>query len=572
MLAVVGLLAMLVAVVDGPAAHAASGTADTGWVATPNGWDVSAWIPANSKITSAQLRFMGNATWAQTCTSSTTLYGVDVPDGYSDSPTFASSWWWSRRFPSYPVNANTSFYSLYNPARTYGFFMATPYWATTSYRTNWQYVSGGTRYPNTGYPGNQTISAYASTFENGLDQGIYAWQGGEAYVGTAADASVSMAQGGATVLRVRLWPQTNYWQTTQTCTTTQTGSTSNIRGVGPGGTYNAGYLAQYQTYTVDISGAVAGTLSGPSGTSLSYRVYSDGGAAPYARLIVSYTDSGPTAGNPTLNVAGGGPAVPGATLVCAPGSGWVASSGTLSFSYAWTRDGVSIPGASGSTLPTAGDDGGRTFRCRVTGTDAAGSASAWSSTLTLLAAPMVNPTVSVRDGGPAVPGVQLDCAANATGEQLTLAYTWLEDGAVVDGATGATYRTAASSAGRNYACRVTATNAAGSSTGTSATLRVHRPPTVVAAIAVAGGGDPAPGATLRCSATADLDGLPQTGAGWSWSRNGTTIAGANDPTYTTGPADDGMSFTCTAMVATAAGAGYGTSPPLTLGSPLLRPT
>ena len=66
---------------------------------------------------------------------------------------------------------------------------------------------------------------------------------------------------------------------------------------------------------------------------------------------------------------------PGDAVGCEPGS-WT---GSPSFSYAWLRDGT--PVASGQTYTLVAADGGRNIVCRVTATDANGSADALSNTL-----------------------------------------------------------------------------------------------------------------------------------------------------------------------------------------------
>jgi hypothetical protein len=55
-------------------------------------------------------------------------------------------------------------------------------------------------------------------------------------------------------------------------------------------------------------------------------------------------------------------------------------------------------------------------------------------------------------------------------------YQWLRDGAVVGGATAATYQPAAEDEGHMFACRVTATNEAGSATATSAAVAAPAQP------------------------------------------------------------------------------------------------
>jgi hypothetical protein len=78
---------------------------------------------------------------------------------------------------------------------------------------------------------------------------------------------------------------------------------------------------------------------------------------------------------PTLS----GPPMPGGKLACSSGF-W--TTGTLvppTFSYTWLRDGRAIPGAAAATRTARSSDAGHMLSCRVTATDAAGSAYAMST-------------------------------------------------------------------------------------------------------------------------------------------------------------------------------------------------
>jgi hypothetical protein len=88
------------------------------------------------------------------------------------------------------------------------------------------------------------------------------------------------------------------------------------------------------------------------------------------------------AGAPAI---GGGPNV-GSTLSCTEGD-WVADAVEafrwqmpFSYGYAWTRDGEPIAGATASTLTA---DAPGTYRCEVTGTNPAGSATQVSDPITI---------------------------------------------------------------------------------------------------------------------------------------------------------------------------------------------
>jgi hypothetical protein len=71
----------------------------------------------------------------------------------------------------------------------------------------------------------------------------------------------------------------------------------------------------------------------------------------------------------------------GGELICAPG-GWTASP-AATFTYAWQREGKAIAGATASTYEPVKADKNMAVRCEVTGTNSAGSATAFSAAVTI---------------------------------------------------------------------------------------------------------------------------------------------------------------------------------------------
>jgi hypothetical protein len=69
----------------------------------------------------------------------------------------------------------------------------------------------------------------------------------------------------------------------------------------------------------------------------------------------------------------------GQTLTCVPGT-WTQSP---ALAYQWNRDGTAISGATAHTYTAPNADGGHALSCTVTATDAAGSATASSSSVTI---------------------------------------------------------------------------------------------------------------------------------------------------------------------------------------------
>ena len=112
----------------------------------------------------------------------------------------------------------------------------------------------------------------------------------------------------------------------------------------------------------------------------------------------------------------------GQTLSCSTGS-WTGVP-TLSYAYAWLRNGSVIAGAGASTYVVQTADRGTGLACRVTATNQYGSAAAMSNTLAVPAAPPPPPpplpVIKLLSGKLVVSGssarVPLACAnANCTG-------------------------------------------------------------------------------------------------------------------------------------------------------------
>ena len=119
------------------------------------------------------------------------------------------------------------------------------------------------------------------------------------------------------------------------------------------------------------AGAVNGTFATLTGGAL------PGGAAlaldytpTSARLVVD-VPAPPGPGTPTI---GGSPS-PGQTLTCIPGT-WT---GSPAFAFGWLRDGAPIAGEAAQTYEVRDGDAGHQLRCRVTGSNAGGSATATSA-------------------------------------------------------------------------------------------------------------------------------------------------------------------------------------------------
>lgn len=197
-----------------------------------------------------------------------------------------------------------------------------------------------------------------------------------------------------------------------------------------------------------------------------------------------------------------GTATQGQTLTATAGT-W--SNDPTSFTYQWVRcpssggapdgsDCAAIGGATTTAYVVASGDVGSRLRVRVTATNADGSASAASNATEVITATQSGPpnTQPPTIGGQAVVGQTLTASPGTwTGTGISFAYVWTRcdptgaQCADIVGATAATYAVVAADAGRRLRVEVTATNASGSNTVTSA------PTGVVAAAPPAPTGCPA---------------------------------------------------------------------------------
>jgi hypothetical protein len=196
----------------------------------------------------------------------------------------------------------------------------------------------------------------------------------------------------------------------------------------------------------------------------------------------------PTPANTAVPTIAGSAAL-GQTLTEANGS-WTGS--PTSFAYQWQDCDATggactaIAGATGQTYAPAAADVGHTLRVQESATNVTGTGGPAASASTAAVpgkspAPPPPPAVT----GPASTALPVVAGSPAVGQTLTCsqgswtgsvpqsyAFQWLRDGAPIAGAAGAAYKVAAADAGHAVACRVTATNAAGSASAVGVAVRV----------------------------------------------------------------------------------------------------
>ena len=156
----------------------------------------------------------------------------------------------------------------------------------------------------------------------------------------------------------------------------------------------------------------------------------------------------------------------------------VAATGTPPLSYQWQKNGAAITGATGASYTTSATtfmDNGAQFVVVVS--NSIGSATSTAATLTVNAAPIIT-TQPANQYVAAGQTATFTVAATGT---LPLGYQWKENGAVLAGATGASYTTPPTTASDNGSqFSVVISNAFGSITSSSSTLSI----TTAAAIQV----------------------------------------------------------------------------------------
>ena len=114
-----------------------------------------------------------------------------------------------------------------------------------------------------------------------------------------------------------------------------------------------------------------------------------------------------------------------------------------------------------------------TYDYRLAAVSASGEARTANATFKTTAPPLVQPHPSIS-GIPA-PGQRLTCKSGVSGSgasSATLSYAWLRDTKGISGASGSTYMVASADVTHHLQCRVSATNAGGSASATSAFVTV----------------------------------------------------------------------------------------------------
>ena len=205
--------------------------------------------------------------------------------------------------------------------------------------------------------------------------------------------------------------------------------------------------------------------------------------------------------------------------VAGPGVSIDPATGAISIAAGKLQDGIEV------AVSAAAPDGTATGRYRLT-------FQAIVAPPRLMAAPVL--------AGPAVIGTAAEVDPGSWEAASSLALQWCRDGADIPGATAASYAPVAGRPDR-LACRVTASNTAGSASANSNSVTITaaaQAPVNTAAPTISGTGTI--GQTLTRTGQGTWTGTPTPTLSQNWQRGGVDIAGATANTYVLQAADSGQ--------------------------------
>ncbi|GAB6985416.1 hypothetical protein JCM10369A_19400 [Nocardioides pyridinolyticus] len=317
---------------------------------------------------------------------------------------------------------------------------------------------------------------------------------------------------------------------------------------------------QWRRDTAPIADATSPSytvVAADGGTTLTCTVTATTSAGGTSATSAAFAIGGATAGPANTSppsISPAGPAAVGTPLTCSPGA-WTGA--TQPYAYAWRRDGLAIVGATTATYtPTAADAGSRLV-CLVIASNDVGNAAATSPDVTVVDA---NPPTNA--GGAAAPtlsgsgavGTALTCSKGTwTGTGIDHRYSWNRNGAPIADTRSDRYVVLSEDLGTSISCTVTARNAAGTRTATTAGMSLDG---IV-------GGAPAPGAAPAITGTAAVGQTltcdpgtwtnAPTGVTTLWQRDGETVG--TGPTWVVVAPDTTATLRCLVIASNAAGAG-----------------
>jgi Bacterial Ig domain/Immunoglobulin I-set domain len=236
--------------------------------------------------------------------------------------------------------------------------------------------------------------------------------------------------------------------------------------------WNINGAGQYGSFASTISYTIANTTSAMNGWKVSVSLYGCGSA-------------GTTLGNSqtailTVNAGTAAPSITAQPANATVTAGQTATFGVVAngaapLNYQWLKNGANITGATSAsytTPATTSADSGSVFQALVG--NSAGSATSSGATLTVNPA-TVAPTITAQPSNQTVTVGQTATLAVGAGGTAPLSYQWHKNGAMIGGATSASYTTpATTSADNGSTFQVAVGNSAGSVTSNAATMTVNQ--------------------------------------------------------------------------------------------------
>ena len=223
------------------------------------------------------------------------------------------------------------------------------------------------------------------------------------------------------------------------------------------------------------------------------------------------------------------------------------------YGYQWLADGTAIAGATESSYVLTDSEQGRTISVQVSFVDDAGYAESVTSSAT---GAVIAGTNTPATGVPTISGtaqvgetLTASISAIADADGLTgasYAYQWLADGAVIAGATGASYVLTTSDRGTFVTVRVSFTDDAGydETVSSSATGEVAaRPNTPATGVpTISGTAEVGQLLTAGTAGIVDANGLTRVSYAYQWLADGTVIAGSTGRNYVPKEHDKGKAI------------------------------
>lgn len=281
------------------------------------------------------------------------------------------------------------------------------------------------------------------------------------------------------------------------------------------------------------------TVTPSSTTTYTVTATSTNGCTASDKVIVNFTTGGPAsisiADSPTGSICSG----TSITFTATPTNGGVAT-------YQWRLNGTDITGATNSTYITSSLVSTDAIICRMTsGLSCATGSPATSNSITKTVYPSVPVSISIAasPNGGVCPGTSVTFTASPSNGGGTPAYQWKKNVTNIAGATTTAYTSSTLVTGDTITCTLTSSVSCPSgnpATSNSIAMTVSSALAASIIITASPGLTICPGTSVTFTATSTNGGTP----GYQWKKNGTTIAGATNSTYTSTALANNDNITC----------------------------